>query len=350
MKFNPFILVALVITMLISCNKNELNEGEQGSLSFGATSSQLKSENSAELKNVTHVILTITKDGKVYKDFNLKSVKLNSWGGSSFTTEDVKLEVGGGYKLEHFELQSSDKKTLFAAPVTGSALASKVSKPLSIGFEIKSNERTNVVVEVLSTVKTTPADFGYAYFTIKVPGNKYRLKKKETTFTSRTEPTMKYEYFYDKDGKLDYFMQNTKNKWVCKYDSDGKLTEEVYNINLKNKYVYNDKDQKTEYIRGLKPSGSYYNKHTYEYEDGKLVNEYIHTGKGVFVEKIHHYEFVHMPKQQIFKKDDKGELYVHAHVFFKFDENWNISTGTKYLESSTDKSFSVTRYYYELVK
>lgn len=353
MRFNLFLVAVMAIGMLFSCDKSELKTEEQGSLSFGAVSSKLKSGVASDLKNVTHVNITITKDGKIYKDFNLKSVKLNKWGGSSFTTEDVKLETGSGYKLEHFELQNSDNKSLFASPVKGSALASKVSEPLSIDFEIRKDERTNVVVEVLSTVKTTPADFGYAYFTIKVPVTKYRLTKKDI-YRDSDKASFVINYQYSVGDQIDYFTVNGKYKTVCKYDGKGRIIEEI-DGDQKNTYTYNDKGQLKEYYIGI--SKVFWRKdykHVYEYNSkGERITEHVysveHDGSlkqnmriefenknSVFVRKI------------VYRYNNSGSEFLTSYLEIERDANGNLETETEYSHPSKERMCLIKFYYEEI--
>jgi len=70
--------------------------------------------------------------------------------------------------LTRFELQNKDNKTLYAAPLAGSALASKVSKPLDIAFGIDKDKSTPLQVEVLSVAGASPAAFGFVQFNVKV--------------------------------------------------------------------------------------------------------------------------------------------------------------------------------------
>ncbi|MCT4636080.1 MAG: hypothetical protein N4A72_00095 [Bacteroidales bacterium] len=356
MRLSLIFICALILSTFTSCEKDQVSSPEEyGVLSFGTVSStvtpELRSVDKQKLSDVRSAVITITKDGKVYEDFKLKTIKVNLWGGSNFTTEDVKLKIGSGYKLEHFALKNDEGKVIFASPKKGSALASKVSKPLSIDFAIKKDERTAVEVEVISTANTTPADFGYAYFVIKVPGNKYRLIKKDI-YRDSDKASFIFDYTYSTGDQINYFTINGKDKTFCKYDDKGRIIEE-YEGDLKNTYTYNDKGQLTEYHVGIvKVFWRKDVKHIYSYDakgNRTFENMYYvqHDGSLELIMRIDYQYKNSVCDMKIVNRADKdGKLYKTEYIKVITDANNNVESETEY--SYTDnKKVMTTKFFYE---
>jgi hypothetical protein len=353
MRFYFIIIAALLCGTLVSCTKDDAaNKESEGYLNLGTISSAVKravADADYKLSDATKVTLTISQNGKTVDGFNLKEVKVVNWGSSNFSTEDVKLKTGSGYKLEHFSLQDKDNKTIFAAPVKGSVLAPKVKTPLAIDFSIQKDKRTEVVVEVLSTKNSTPADFGYAYFIITTPGNKTRLIKKITYLYREGVPklTFRYDYTYKTGDVLDFFTRNDRDKFVCEYNAEGKLVAEVLNPNLKNVYVYDSEGRVKEYIRGVKSSGLFYNKHVYKYDGaGRVDEENIYNtytdGKLRHLRRI---KYVYNPFNRkdyhkvIAEPDDKGGFVNKLWVDVTLDEKKEkVVKEVKYFWDSDERS------------
>ena len=133
------------------------------------TKAGVKSEKNLSL--VTHAIISINKGGDTYQDFDLKKVKISDWGSGTLVSDEIRLWVGSDYELIRFELQDKDNKTLYAAPLKGSTLASKVSKPLAVDFSVEEDRTTPLEVEVLSTASANPSDFGFVQFKVNIVSN-----------------------------------------------------------------------------------------------------------------------------------------------------------------------------------
>ena len=170
------IFYSLVLALFMaSCSKDEIiKETEYGQMSFAITSKAISStvtlKSGSDFSCVTHAIISIHKGGKVFQDYDLKKIKVSDWGSGSLVSDEIKLWVGKDYELVRFELQDKDNKTLYAAPLRGSVLAGEVSNPLAIAFSIEKDKSSPVEVEVLSTEKASPAEFGFVQFNVKVPG------------------------------------------------------------------------------------------------------------------------------------------------------------------------------------
>lgn len=180
----------VILFLLASCENEEIIEPEEmGFFSLSlkdAAASQIKNGES-QLNQVTHALITITKGGDIYEDYNLKNIKISSWGNSTLATEQIQLLAGDDYKITRFELQNNGNQTIYASPLVGSKYAQFVNTPLEIRFKISMALTTNVEIEVVSSVETDPSDFGFAYFSVKitdtiesdmifVKGGKYQLK------------------------------------------------------------------------------------------------------------------------------------------------------------------------------
>ncbi len=358
MRLSLIIVCALILSTFTSCEKDKISVPEEhGTLNFGTIKSaimpELRSADKQKLSDVRSAVITITKDGKVYEDFKLKVIKVNLWGSSNFTTEDIKLKVGDGYKLEHFALKNDEGKVIFASPKKGSALASKVSKPLAIDFSIKKNERTAVEVEVISTANTTPADFGYAYFIIKVSGDKFRLTKKEMYRTS-DKASFTFDYVYSKDDQINYFTINGKYKTFCKYDAKGRLIEEQEG-SQKNTYTYNDKGQLIEYHIGIvKAFWRKERKHVYEYNSEGLracerIYDINYDGGLDLRMKLDYVYSQKVCNMMIVNKTDKdGKLHKVSYIKLIRDANDNVISEAEYSYSANEKYYE-TKFYYERI-
>ncbi|GEM_PF-4687334 len=176
--FYSIAVIAITFMLFTGCEKSEVSskEKEYSSLKLGISeksSRRSAGASSYKLSEVTHALITITKDGAIYENYDLQHVKMSQWGSSAeFSTQQIKLLVANGYKLTKFELQNKDNKTIFAAPIKGSKYAAYVSNPLSIDFNITSGDNSKIEVEVVSTENATPSDFGYVSFIVKLAGNK----------------------------------------------------------------------------------------------------------------------------------------------------------------------------------
>jgi len=281
-----------VLFVLSSCTKdNVLDVESKGKLSLDfkeINAENLKSAKVDYLKNVSHVVLSIEKDGAVYADFDSKKINLQKWANGQFSIESLRFDVGVDYQVTKFELQDSDNKILFATPLKGSKLAAFVSKPLAVSFDISIDKTTQLDVEVVSTHEASPKDFGFAEFNIKVVGQKYRLKRKEISIGKHL--TMK-DFFYKKNDILDYAIKSRLEKAIkiessemrsdfkYMYHRDGKvLVSEYYKDNtVKDLRIYKSNAIVKE-IRGIKKSrtdnGNYYD-----------FKKFIYNTEGLCIEK-----------------------------------------------------------------
>lgn len=107
--------------------------------------------------NLAAVVSIVNEKNDTVVNERLLTLNLNSM----VTTEMVKLPAGA-YKLTRFRLVYGSVNTHFATPVTNSAKAAQVQKPLPMAFTVVANSNADVPVEVIRVQKgELPALFGY---------------------------------------------------------------------------------------------------------------------------------------------------------------------------------------------
>jgi hypothetical protein len=335
----------------MSCEKDKDLEGAgSGKLVFAVNSVAKKSSStqSLQISKIDYALVSITKAGEIYKDFNQKKIKINKWDKASFTTEDIELETGNDYKLTLFTLKAKDGESLFASPTKNSNLEKQVNSPLPIDFSISADNPTGIMVEVLKVEGKSPSDFGYAFITVDFPRDHKKLVRKQKMFNGKEAVSLIYEYFY-KNEKLDYYTLNVTNKFMCKYNEKGQLVEEYLNSNSKNLYTYNELGQKTEFKKGVQKNGSFYGRFTYKYENGKLKIEEYYNKENKLITRTYYTKIFWRENSDykiILKNNSEGKMVEHAKVFITKDEQGRVMEEAKYLEGS-DSYFSKTFYTYK---
>ncbi|MCT4673608.1 MAG: formylglycine-generating enzyme family protein [Prolixibacteraceae bacterium] len=180
MKYLISIYALIACLFFVSCSKEDIyTDAQYGTFSFNvqdntpALKRTLKDNPSAFI-NVTHAIITIKKGGNIFQDYDLKKIPVSDWGDGNLVFDEVKLWIGVDYELSRFELQNKDNKTIFAVPLKGSDLASKVSTPLAVAFRVEKDKTTPVNLEVISTKSASPSDFGFVKFNVKLNQDKIK--------------------------------------------------------------------------------------------------------------------------------------------------------------------------------
>ena len=87
--------------------------------------------------------------------------------GTGFMSENIELATGE-YKLTKFLVINPAGEVVFASPVEGSSLAYLVKDPLPILFNIRAEQVTRVLPEVLYVGTHTPDEFGYVSFGMQI--------------------------------------------------------------------------------------------------------------------------------------------------------------------------------------
>lgn len=157
-------------SLMLMCNKEGEAPALESEVAFAINVSNLKSislvKGAADysMVNAEKIILTIQySDGSPTK-YTSSEVKIQQMNGIYYTQKIV-LKTGN-YKLTEFLILDDDDSTIFATPTVGSQEAPNISNPLPISFSVIKNIATPVNVEVLSTEKKTPEDFGLSRFPI----------------------------------------------------------------------------------------------------------------------------------------------------------------------------------------
>jgi hypothetical protein len=168
-----FIAMAIILmgSLLLTCQK----EGDDPivtnnevafiiNISNLNSASQLKSTMDYNLSDADKIILTIqNSDGSPTK-YASSEVKIQQMNGDYYTQKIV-LKTGT-YGLTEFVIIDETDNTIFAAPLTGSQEAQNVTVPLPIEFSVSKDTTSYINVEVLSTEKKKPEDFGLNRFPI----------------------------------------------------------------------------------------------------------------------------------------------------------------------------------------
>ncbi|MCT4616412.1 MAG: hypothetical protein N4A49_16275 [Marinifilaceae bacterium] len=339
MKNLILLLVSVVILGLTSCDKDKEIKGE-GVLSFAFQNSNSKQTKSAltEENEIVKAVITIKKNGSVYKDYTLKEIKVNKWNSDNYSTEEITLEEGTKYELTHFSLKNKNGETLFATPAKNSKKASSVNNPLNIEFSVKAGQVSRLDIEVVSAINTTPSDFGYVFFNIKFPKIGNNLVRMEKKRANEDKPYEVYEYFYKENGEIDYYLLNKKDKYTCNYSS-GKLIEEYLNKDFRNVYVYDKEAKKVRYIKGQTSTGHFNEKHIYDYIDGELKLDVLQNSQEKDISRTY-YTKVFWRDNSDYKVeyliDSEGKAVLNAFITYTQDAKGRIIKETKSLNSTNE--------------
>jgi hypothetical protein len=168
--FMAMVLV-LMSSLLLTCKKENVKSvATDQEVAFAINisnlinASMLKSTMGYNLADADKIILTIQFcDGGPTKYTNTE-IKIQQMNGVYYTQKIV-LKTDN-YKLTEFLILNATDSTIFVAPLTGSQEAQNVSSPLPIEFSAAKDITTPVNVEVLSTEKKKPEDFGLNRFPI----------------------------------------------------------------------------------------------------------------------------------------------------------------------------------------
>jgi len=159
MKRVIIFLVAIAACSL-SCQHNDSISPVNSSVTFSFTSAVRNSGRVKETSDPAFVLLSV-KGGNGQERDNLK-LRLHPFG-QSLISESLVLQTGA-YQLTQFFVLDSAENVIYAAPVSGSALASDSSNPLPMKFEVGSGS-VQIVPQVLAVAITDlPENFGYTSF------------------------------------------------------------------------------------------------------------------------------------------------------------------------------------------
>ncbi|MDP4207579.1 MAG: LamG domain-containing protein [Bacteroidota bacterium] len=167
MKKLCFLSLVMLVLAITSCKKENAKDSN-GTVEFSVSlgSSSLLKSTSADSTAVASAIVVTIEDlnGKVL--YNSERVELYNMNGS-YISKPLSL-VPGNYKLTKFMVVDKNSNVLYLTPVSGSAKAYLVNKPLAISFAVAKDQTTKISPEVISAKGSQPQDFGYATFSFNV--------------------------------------------------------------------------------------------------------------------------------------------------------------------------------------
>jgi len=165
-KFQNYILVLAIFSVIITSCQKENNEpiATEIEVAFAIQRSDLKNSEGFNLADATKIMLTITNSDDSPTKYTDSEIKIEQINGLYYTKKIV-LKTGS-YKLTEFLILDGLGATIFATPLAGSPEAQNVDYTLPLAFSVTKNATTPVSVQVLSTEKKTPEDFGLNHFPI----------------------------------------------------------------------------------------------------------------------------------------------------------------------------------------
>lgn len=168
-KYFIYILISLLALTACDINENKTIEKQKINFSINELSRQLSKKTTLtnDLSKAKKAVITLSVDNVAkYEEVELTLI---NWGDDeTFRTDILEVEANINYDLTQFELRDENDKTIFATPFEGAPFANLVNAPLPIPVKVESNKQSAVSIEVLSTENSTPADFGYPYFDVKL--------------------------------------------------------------------------------------------------------------------------------------------------------------------------------------
>ena len=141
-----------------------IGEGEVSINVLTMNTSSLKSSSINDLNDAQKVIITVQEyDGSAtdYTQYELDIYKM----GDAFITKKIVLPFGD-YQVAEFYIIDALDSIIYASPLEGSLMAQNVTDPLPLLFNVNEKQSKAVDVEVVSTEKLKPEDFGLIRFPI----------------------------------------------------------------------------------------------------------------------------------------------------------------------------------------
>lgn len=168
-NFRLYALVATLALLFNSCNKDNKSDSNQtGGVQFSLSVKSLSAKKTASADGIAGYVMVSIEDNEGKPIYTSEKVEIINFNGT-FKSKPLALSPGSYLLTEFFVLDAQGNVT-HATPKKGSALAYLVKKPLSINFDVKNYEVTDLIPEVLSTEELSSAEFGYietAFETVK---------------------------------------------------------------------------------------------------------------------------------------------------------------------------------------
>lgn len=156
------LIILLASVFFQACNEDSSEESSNGQVKFTFGNISNSSESGRiSADNPFAVLLTISdqQGNVILEKERLEVAKF----GEGYVSSPLTLQAGN-YLLTEFLVVNDQSEVIYAAPIEGTILATLVSNPLPLSFEVGSNEVSDVSVQVISTEGFEAADFGYAVF------------------------------------------------------------------------------------------------------------------------------------------------------------------------------------------
>lgn len=159
-----------LIFLITSCENDEINLKNEGSVQFGfssnlLTKNDLKNSSAKEAEEPAAVVLSV-KDANGKLVYNMERIELYNMNGS-YISKPLSLLVGN-FTLEKFMIVNNSDSVIYVTPIQGSPNAYLVEYPLPLNFSVSKDAVTKVIPEVLSVGEYSPEDFGYSTFSFDV--------------------------------------------------------------------------------------------------------------------------------------------------------------------------------------
>jgi hypothetical protein len=163
----------VVLSLLyISCSKDDIKPNKkEGTVEFGFSlkapshSGTQKSSMKTLAAEPAAVVVSIKK-ANGNSAYTMQKVDLYNMNGY-YISKPLSF-LPGSYTVDQFFVVDATGNVMYATPLQGSPKAYLVSEPLPISFTVSKDAVTKIVPEVLSTVDSTPEDFGYSTFSFEV--------------------------------------------------------------------------------------------------------------------------------------------------------------------------------------
>jgi uncharacterized protein (TIGR02145 family) len=158
-------IVALCLLIFISgCVKEDSEQVETfGDLNFILDiNDKNEGARTLNMNDTDAILITIKKNDGSATQYSTKEIKLYNLNGQ-FISQKISLPVGN-YLLTEFLVIDSEDQVVYATPEKGSLQAQNVIHPLSIDFNIHTDQITALEIEVLSTENLELNDFGLVGF------------------------------------------------------------------------------------------------------------------------------------------------------------------------------------------
>lgn len=164
-KLKFYLLIIFMVSALFSCKKDDEEQLTKSEVLFSFDFSKLKSISSDTIDSPAAVVVTIEdQSGKTL--YNNERVNLYNMNGY-FISNPLSL-IPGEYKLTKFLVIDKNNKVIYLTPMAGSPKAYLVNNPLPISFNVRKDDVTKVVPQVISALNNKPEDYGYATFSFDI--------------------------------------------------------------------------------------------------------------------------------------------------------------------------------------